>query len=126
METPAWAREHNLEACGQYYGGFVDDCYISQYQIAMVTSYGVRKSRTCASVRPNPDKQNEPETEMTDSAVGTACIYCSAMHNYGACYTLFTCTLQQLPLHQPSVLPKENVTHLQPPVLIRQNDTIIE
>ena len=59
---------------------------------SMVTSYGVRKSRTCASVRPNPDKQNEPETEMTDSAVGTACIYCSAMHNYGACYTLFTCT----------------------------------
>jgi hypothetical protein len=70
METPAWATDHNLKACGQYYQGFVDDykSVLSQHQIATVTSYGVRKSRACAVAQPNADKENEPEMEITDSA----------------------------------------------------------
>ena len=83
MDKPAWASDHGLEVCGQYYQGLVDDykSVLSQHQMATVTSYGVRKSRSCACVQsntpkenePNPEKENEPEVETTQksSEVGT-------------------------------------------------------
>ena len=64
---------------------------LSQHQIATVTSYGVRKSRTSVSVRPNPDKENELETKMTDSVVGdTIWDHTTCMHNYGRVLMLLT------------------------------------
>ena len=49
--TPEWASTHNLEICGQYYQGFVDDFEVglSQHRMCTVTTYGVRRSRSKAS-----------------------------------------------------------------------------
>ena len=58
MEKPKWASDHNLEVCGQYYQGFVDDykAVLSQHCMATVTTYGV-KSRTNASVGTDQEKR---------------------------------------------------------------------
>lgn len=47
MEKPEWAAKYNLELCGHYYQGFVDDyeAALSLHKMETVTSYGVRKSR---------------------------------------------------------------------------------
>ena len=52
--TPEWASKHNLEICGQYYQGFVDDLeavlsVLSQHHMCTVITYGVRRSRSNAS-----------------------------------------------------------------------------
>ena len=56
MDKPTWA---SLEVCGQYYQEFVDDykSVLSQHCMATVTTYGVRKSRTCASPQTDPEKR---------------------------------------------------------------------
>ena len=38
--TPEWASKHNLEICGQYYQGFVDDfeAVLSQHRMCTVTA----------------------------------------------------------------------------------------
>ena len=43
--------------CGQFYQGFVDDdkSVLLQHYMATVTTYGVRKSRTCASLQTDPE-----------------------------------------------------------------------
>ena len=64
MDKPTWASDHGLQVCGQ---GLVDDyqSVLSQHQMATVTTYGVRKSRACACVRPNLEKENEPKLEAS-------------------------------------------------------------
>ena len=41
-----WAVEYGLEACGQYFQGFVEDyeALLTRHQVETVTSYGVRRS----------------------------------------------------------------------------------
>ena len=70
MDKPTWASDHSLEICGQYYQGFVEDykCVLSQHCMATVTTYGVRKSRTCASPKTVPEKENVPEAKTTVQA----------------------------------------------------------
>ena len=70
MDKPTWASDHSLEVCGQYYHRFVDDykSVLSQHCMATVTTYGVRKSRTCASPQTDPEKENVPETKTTVQA----------------------------------------------------------
>ena len=63
MEKPKWASE--LEVCGQYYHGFVNDykSVLSQHCMATVTTYGVRKSRKSVCVKANPEKENDSQVE---------------------------------------------------------------
>ena len=58
MEKPEWAHVHNLEQCGQYYQGFVDD-YESVLSQHCMATYGVRKSRTNAACCENKDEDKE-------------------------------------------------------------------
>ena len=76
---PSWAAEHDLQLCGQYYEGFVDDyeAVLSQHRMDTVTSYGVRRSRQNASgdsssVSPSDDKNiNIPDTKSESDKVGS-------------------------------------------------------
>ena len=67
MEKPKWASSHNLEVCGQYYQGFVNDyeSVLSQHCMDTVTTYGVRKSRTNAAIGKNKENDNNLEVENT-------------------------------------------------------------
>ena len=79
MEKPKWASDHNLEVCGQYYQGFVDDykAVLSQHCMATVTTYGVRKSRTNASAGTDQEKENEAGNTIQTSEVSI-----NKGHNY--------------------------------------------
>ena len=71
MEKPKWASDHNLEICGQYYQGFVDDykAVLSQHCMATVTMYGLRKSRTNVSAGTDQEKENEAGNTIQTSEV---------------------------------------------------------
>ena len=69
MEKPEWAEEYKLEACGQYYQGFVDDSetVLTKHCMATVTTYGVRKSRKNHAV----SEKNSTDIKETSAADGT-------------------------------------------------------
>ena len=63
-KTPEWTSKHNLELCGQYYQGFVDDyeAVLSEHRMYTVTTYGVRRSRantSSTSTTSGTGKENE-------------------------------------------------------------------
>jgi len=68
MEKPTWASDHNLEACGQYYQGLVDDykSVLSQHCMATVSTYGVRNSRTSVQEN-NSQAENTIQTYEVSS-----------------------------------------------------------
>ena len=71
MEKPTWASDHNLEACGQYYQGLVDDykSVLSQHCMATVSTYGVRKSRTSVENYQENENNSRAENSMQTSEV---------------------------------------------------------
>ena len=50
-EKPQWVSDNNLQASGLYYEGFVDDfeSVLSKHRMSTMTTYGTRKSWTCAN-----------------------------------------------------------------------------
>ena len=72
--VPKWASDYNLQLCGCYYEGFVDnyDLVLSQHCMESVTTYGVRKSRKKAAS--TEDKENETEASYR-------CCFCNNHRN---------------------------------------------
>ena len=66
MEKPKWAEVHNLEPCGLYYQGFVDNYekVLTQHWLCTVTSYGIRRSRTTTA--PSCVEIELPETSTSN------------------------------------------------------------
>ena len=67
MDKPTWASDHSLEYVVSTTKGLWMTTSLCCRSTA-VTTYGERKSRTCASPQTDPEKENVPEAKTTVQA----------------------------------------------------------